>query len=75
MNDTLTKAECEQRIRDLEAENKLLKHEFDAVHDTLEKTELEKEHMAQRISELEREKHYHLGQIDAFRFCITKGGD
>ena len=45
------------------------------MRDTLEKTELEKEHMAQRISELEREKQYHVGQIEAFRFCITKGGD
>ena len=70
MNDTL-----EQRIKDLESENIILKHEFDSVRDTLEKTELEKEHMAQRISELEREKQYHVGQIEAFRFCITKGGD
>ena len=75
MNDTLTKAECEQRISELEAENIILKHEFDAVRVTLEKTELEKEHMAQLISALEREKQYHVGQIEAFKFCITKGGD
>ena len=34
MNDTL-----EQRIKDLEAENIILKHEFDSVRDTLEKTD------------------------------------
>lgn len=53
--------------------NDALKQEAESFAERCIIAEEEKEVMKKRIAELEAERHYHLGQIDAYRFAL-KGG-
>lgn len=58
----------------LSKENDALKQEVKSFTERCIMAEEEKEVMKKRIAELERERQYHLGQIEAYRFAL-KGGD
>ena len=59
----------------LSKENDALKEEVKSFAERCYKAEEEKELMKNRIAELERERHYHLGQIDAYRFALKGGAE
>lgn len=63
-----------QEIQRYIDENKALRCELESVSERCCKIGQEKELLQIRIAELERERHYHLGQIEAYRF-VLKGGE
>ena len=59
----------------LRKENEQLTVEVKEFAERCYKAEEEMELMKNRIAELERERHYHLGQIDAYRFALKGGAE
>lgn len=59
----------------LSKENEQLRKEVEAFAERCYKAEEGKETMKKRIAELEAERHYHLGQIDAYRFALKGGAE
>ncbi len=57
------------------AENNSLKCELEIVVDRFHKAEQEKELLKMQIAELEREKTFNLGQIEAYRFALKGGAE
>lgn len=56
-------------------ENEQLTAKVEEFAERYYKAEEEKEIMKNRIAELEKERHYHLGQIDAYRFALKGGAE
>lgn len=59
----------------LSKENDALKQEVKSFAERCIIAEEEKEVMKKRIAELEAERHYHLGQIEAYRFALKGGAE
>ena len=59
----------------LSRENDALIQEVHRLTEIRCKAEEEMEIMKKRIAELEAERHYHLGQIDAYRFALKGGAE
>ena len=59
----------------LSKENDALKQEVKSFTERCIIAEEEKEVMKKRIAELEAERQYHLGQIEAYRFALKRGAE
>ena len=64
-----------KELQEYVAENECLKHELKRVIEECEKANIAKENLQKIVEELERQKHYHLGQIEAYRFALKVGAE
>ena len=64
----------DKKMNEVIDENNSLKCELEIVVDRFHKAEQEKELLKMQIAELEREKAFNLGQIEAYRFALKGGG-
>jgi len=59
----------------LRKDNECLRAEFECLVERCNKVELEKEQLKARIDELEKEKHFLSGQVEAFKYCVKGGAE
>lgn len=63
----------DKKMNEVIDENNSLKCELEIVVDRFHKVEQENELLKMQIAELEKEKAFNLGQIEAYRFALEGG--